>query len=830
MSAEGSAHTMTITDGRAETEAAMRPLPRGVDGAELAAQSGWVRAVARNLVRDPSRAEDVAQETLLAALANPPRDASDARRLRAWLARVAFNLSRLGSRQLARRQARELRVARHETVPSVSDELEAAGTLAALAQALAELSPAYRDVIELRYFDGLSTAEIAARTGGSELAVRKRLWRARLRLRDALDREVGGGARILAALAPWSAWSRSPGRLLAVGSGLAAGVVLSVGALTLWTARAGSTSGAPVAERAGARVAAAYVATSGSGVDAGPLPVVHPPIAPLRRPVPPPAEPQEPPAEKEARTARTAAFHHGTVVDLDGQPRSGVTLVERASPDARDARVLAWSGALGTFRIEAANEDAAIVVEARAPALATVVPATFAERADEPQVVVVAPAFDLAGSVVDEDGRTLAGASLEVRCRDTAFARIGLPVRLDSAVLRALTADAQGAFSVPALPRGADLFVEVRSAGHEPLLVETPALGSEARFVLRRSAQPILVAGMVTRRDGRPAAGATVQLGRERTTTDADGRWELAVGDVDPEAPLAATDEKAAPALVHGFGARVRAGLDGEVELRLGDEHDPVTGKLVGAHTGGWVVAAFPDDEGADVAEPRALTRSDADGAFELWLPRGAYTLHALAPEALCVATRAGLDTRSGVWHVPVPASAERVTIAGRARADDGRPLARAALDVHVRLDGHGGSRSLAWAAIAADAGGAFAFPAQPGLALEVVPRHPAAAVQAFALTASALPEPLALVVPRRAYVQVAAVDVARCTVLDADGRTLAVRGPLGETQGFAFRAGRSPMVEVPAAARWLALAQPGAAPELVPLEAVPGQHLLVRP
>jgi RNA polymerase sigma-70 factor (ECF subfamily) len=173
---------MTITDGRAETEAAMRPLPRGLDGAELAAQSAWVRAVARNLVRDPSRAEDVAQETLLAALANPPRDASDARRLRAWLARVAFNLSRLGSRQLARRQAREHRVARRDAVPSVCDELEAAGTLDALAQALAELPPAYRDVIELRYFDGLSTADIAARTGGSELAVRKRLWRARLRL------------------------------------------------------------------------------------------------------------------------------------------------------------------------------------------------------------------------------------------------------------------------------------------------------------------------------------------------------------------------------------------------------------------------------------------------------------------------------------------------------------------------------------------------------------------------------------------------------------------------------------------------------------------------
>ena len=34
----------------------------------LLAQSGWVRSLARHLVRDPYRADDVAQETLLAAL------------------------------------------------------------------------------------------------------------------------------------------------------------------------------------------------------------------------------------------------------------------------------------------------------------------------------------------------------------------------------------------------------------------------------------------------------------------------------------------------------------------------------------------------------------------------------------------------------------------------------------------------------------------------------------------------------------------------------------------------------------------------------------------
>jgi RNA polymerase sigma-70 factor (ECF subfamily) len=157
---------------------------RGPDPLRLTAQYGWVRAVARNLVRDPWGAEDVTQETLLAALAAPPREVPDDQRLRAWLGRVAFNLSRLGERQGARRRAREVRVARREALPSVTEELESAGTIQALSLAIADLPEPHRRVVLMRYFDGLSTAEIAEYTSTSELAVhRKRLWRARAALR-----------------------------------------------------------------------------------------------------------------------------------------------------------------------------------------------------------------------------------------------------------------------------------------------------------------------------------------------------------------------------------------------------------------------------------------------------------------------------------------------------------------------------------------------------------------------------------------------------------------------------------------------------------------------
>src|SRR6185436_4885483 len=132
-----------------QSTAVPQPCP---DHLQLTAHYGWVHAVARNLVRDPWGAEDVTQETLLAALATPPPDVPDDQRLRAWLARVAFNLSRLGARQGARRRAREVRVARRESLPSVTDELESAGTLAALSGAIAGLAEPYHGVVLMRYF------------------------------------------------------------------------------------------------------------------------------------------------------------------------------------------------------------------------------------------------------------------------------------------------------------------------------------------------------------------------------------------------------------------------------------------------------------------------------------------------------------------------------------------------------------------------------------------------------------------------------------------------------------------------------------------------------
>ena len=68
-----------------------------------------MRGLAAALVADPGRADDVAQETMLAALERPPRRAGN---LRGWLAAVTRNLARRQYRSESRRRAREEAVAR----------------------------------------------------------------------------------------------------------------------------------------------------------------------------------------------------------------------------------------------------------------------------------------------------------------------------------------------------------------------------------------------------------------------------------------------------------------------------------------------------------------------------------------------------------------------------------------------------------------------------------------------------------------------------------------------------------------------------------------------
>ena len=124
----------------------------------LLSHRSWIRSLARSLLRDASQVDDVEQETWLTALKHAPAEGP---RIRGWLRRVVRSRAIDAQRADSRRVIREQRVARNKTAPSVEDLASQVEMHRVVAEAVGELPMPYRAVVLLRYFEGLSTAEIA---------------------------------------------------------------------------------------------------------------------------------------------------------------------------------------------------------------------------------------------------------------------------------------------------------------------------------------------------------------------------------------------------------------------------------------------------------------------------------------------------------------------------------------------------------------------------------------------------------------------------------------------------------------------------------------------
>ncbi len=163
--------------------------PRPDDGRldELLAQAGWLDRLARRLVADPGEADEVVQETWVAAL----RDPSRAHSVRGWLAQIARNVVRQRGRAEGARRERERSVARGEASEAEAEALDRAQSQQRLLQAVLALDEPYRGVVILHYFDHLEVAEVARRLGVPESTVRTRLSRAIAELRTRFEHKDG---------------------------------------------------------------------------------------------------------------------------------------------------------------------------------------------------------------------------------------------------------------------------------------------------------------------------------------------------------------------------------------------------------------------------------------------------------------------------------------------------------------------------------------------------------------------------------------------------------------------------------------------------------------
>lgn len=165
------------------------------------AYSGMIYRLALKMLNDPDAAEDVLQETFIKAYRHIGR--FDGRsRLGTWLYRIATNEALMMLRRrrpevvsLDEPPAGDAALSEPRQIVDwcclPEEELLSQEAREYLERAVQQLSPALRSVFVLRDIEGLSTRETAEVLNISEAAVRTRLSRARLQLRELLSAYFG---------------------------------------------------------------------------------------------------------------------------------------------------------------------------------------------------------------------------------------------------------------------------------------------------------------------------------------------------------------------------------------------------------------------------------------------------------------------------------------------------------------------------------------------------------------------------------------------------------------------------------------------------------------
>ena len=156
---------------------------------QLLQDAAWLRRLATTLANDSDDADDLVQESWIAAWRRQP-DAS--RPMRPWLAKVVRDLAGMKRRSDRRRAAREAIIADDAQPPAAPDELvEQMRLHRLLVDLVLELDEPYRSTVIARFVEGRTSASIAHSLGIPAGTVRKRLREALLRLRAKLDARSG---------------------------------------------------------------------------------------------------------------------------------------------------------------------------------------------------------------------------------------------------------------------------------------------------------------------------------------------------------------------------------------------------------------------------------------------------------------------------------------------------------------------------------------------------------------------------------------------------------------------------------------------------------------
>lgn len=610
----------------------------------LLQNTGWMARLARRIVEDQAAADDIVQEAWLASLRGELPEAADSRR--GWLATVSRRLAWGHLRGRRRSRARERAAARPEAESSTLDLVERAEAHRLVVEAVLALDDPYRGLLLERYFEGLSAAEIARRRGAKAATIRSQLQRGLEKLRARF--EARDQRRLALSLIPLALRAPSAGAGAGLAASLiaAAALILSVGFSALALREAPEATPGRELARAG---------------EAGP--VVGPPaLAPVDLRSPALAEAAEKPKGTGLAPSRTPAAParsmggfaalprvgegwsrgalNGRVQDLRGQPVAGVTVVLAGwqAPGGRSVSissgprpVLGQSDDQGRFRFEGALPERGDL-DVLASGRVTVFRASFKRDQDREALILISEAQPpLAGLVVDEAGRPLAGAEVSYSSTTTLES---YPEELDrSGLIRVefeIRSGPDGRFEFTALPELPAGEVWASLSGYQPAGCSVVELVRRPALTLKRAPKAV-ISGRVLHKDGRPASGAEVWYSGRLGQADADGRFAF------PVQPNQSPDRAAVVAVLQGWQPAAvtvtRRQLRGlpPLELTLAGRARAISGRLVdaaGAPLVGWRLSlggeldaaeTIPRTTAESLADPRrfeASVKSDRAGRF----------------------------------------------------------------------------------------------------------------------------------------------------------------------------------------------------------------------
>ncbi len=152
----------------------------------------YVFGVVLRVVRDRSQSEEVTQEVFVELWRIAPRFDGDRGSVKAWVATVAHRraVDRVRSEQSARDRHDNESQKRVAETDVVVETVEASFDQARVRRALAQLTPAQREAVELAYFGAHTYREVAALLGVAEGTIKSRIRDGMIRLRDELGADA----------------------------------------------------------------------------------------------------------------------------------------------------------------------------------------------------------------------------------------------------------------------------------------------------------------------------------------------------------------------------------------------------------------------------------------------------------------------------------------------------------------------------------------------------------------------------------------------------------------------------------------------------------------